>query len=475
MEADRGFHVWRQVIERRAAAWVESQPRDPAGRDPGMLLRGRELVTASERLEERGEDLGKQERCYIMASTALDQLEREKEQQRVEEQRREERRRRIGLGMISVLAVLVVGVATFAWYRDREADRDRRIQERATFSRQLADTAVRETGGDTDLALLLGIEANRIANTRESQDALVTALAANSHLDAMMLLPDGLWVDAMAFNEASGFLTSVSESGSVVTWDVETGQQRSKPIPILDNGFSVFAFDPTGAILASGAQDGTISLWKADTGERLIGPIPAHAGFVDALAFSNDGQTVVSGGFDGTISLWNAHTGERLLEPIEAHADQVTALAFDPDGKVLASAGCANPGEVQCLRSEIRQWDVKTGASQGHPFGGGDNGLEDGSLAFAADGQVLITHQSDDTVVLWDVAADVPVGQSVSGGASAMAVSRDGWKLAVAQQHQVVVWDLSTDVVSSQVLTGNPGFVDLGGDPRFVNLTRLQS
>lgn len=146
MEADRGFHVWRQVIERRAAAWVESQPRDPAGRDPGMLLRGRELVTASERLEERGEDLGKQERCYIMASTALDQLEREKEQQRVEEQRREERRRRIGLGMISVLAVLVVGVATFAWYRDREADRDRRIQERATFSRQLADTAVRETG-----------------------------------------------------------------------------------------------------------------------------------------------------------------------------------------------------------------------------------------------------------------------------------------------------------------------------------------
>lgn len=63
------------------------------------------------------------------------------------------------------------------------------------------------------------------------------------------------------------------------------------------------AFSQDGKILASGDSHGTIVLWDVETGEKLI-TLNAHLDKVNSLVFSEDGTMLVSGSEDGTIKVW---------------------------------------------------------------------------------------------------------------------------------------------------------------------------
>jgi energy-coupling factor transporter ATP-binding protein EcfA2 len=67
----RRFLAWRQALEGRVQAWVESAPDDPAQQDAGWLLRGRELTEAERWLVERGDDLRVDGQGFIQASISL--------------------------------------------------------------------------------------------------------------------------------------------------------------------------------------------------------------------------------------------------------------------------------------------------------------------------------------------------------------------------------------------------------------------
>src|SRR5260370_21974024 len=59
-------------------------------------------------------------------------------------------------------------------------------------------------------------------------------------------------------------------------------------------GVSAVAFSPDGKVLASASQDGTLLLWDLTTGNQIRRFI-AHADCVRCLAFSPDGKTFASG------------------------------------------------------------------------------------------------------------------------------------------------------------------------------------
>jgi WD40 repeat protein len=200
-------------------------------------------------------------------------------------------------------------------------------------------------------------------------------------------------------------LASGSAEGTIILWDVATGQPLSPPLTGHTAEVWGLAFSPDGQTLASGSYDDTIILWDVATGQPLGPPLTSHTGFVYKVAFSPDGQTLASGSADGTIILWDVATGQPRGSPLTGHKTTVLGVAFSPDtqegtgrtsGQMLASGG----GD-----GAIILWDIVTRQPLGLPLTGHTTALY--SVAFSPDGQTLVSGAFEDkTVILWDMSLE---------------------------------------------------------------------
>ena len=176
---------------------------------------------------------------------------------------------------------------------------------------------------------------------------------------------------------------------------------------------TTLAFSPDSKILASTSFYGTILLWDIETGQRRHN-LPAHTDSITSLTFSPDNRTLASGGYwsldtESTIHLWDIHTGH-LLTTVEGHTDPVFALAFSPGapslnaeaesgnihGNILASAG---------WDSTIQLWHPQIGPLYGTFEGDTPPVL---ALAFLPDSQstyrnTLASVDLDGTIQLWSL------------------------------------------------------------------------
>lgn len=167
-------------------------------------------------------------------------------------------------------------------------------------------------------------------------------------------------VVALAFSPDGNTLASGSLR-EIRLWDLTA--RATSPAAVLQGHrdmVTTLAFSPDGRTLASTSFYGTILLWDVETGQ-LRHRLPAHTDSIQALAFSPDSEILVSGSYwspnvESTIRVWNPHTG-RLLLTFEDHTTPVFALAFSPDihSRTLASAGWDN---------SVRLWHPQTGQLQ---------------------------------------------------------------------------------------------------------------
>jgi len=115
---------------------------------------------------------------------------------------------------------------------------------------------------------------------------------------------------AVAFSGDGKTLVSSAKGGSLVVWDVETGQKRKTlgghPVSVI-----ALALSPDGSILATGSGGGKVRLYQRKDG-RLLAKGTAVRGPVRMLAFSPDGKTLAAGGgvfaSEGSIVLLDAAT-----------------------------------------------------------------------------------------------------------------------------------------------------------------------
>jgi WD40 repeat protein len=173
----------------------------------------------------------------------------------------------------------------------------------------------------------------------------------------------------------------------IMIWRVSDGM----PLNNLDgqtariNGLS---FSADGEMLASGANYSITKLWQLNDGTLLR---ELESGDLGIVAFSPiDADLLATSGNGSNVYLWRVRDGA-LLHELAGHSSVVESIAFAPDGQTLVSVS----NDI-----EVRRWQVSDGKRL-------YTKVEDGTnVAFtilSADGQTLAGVYRDGTVQVWQV------------------------------------------------------------------------
>jgi cytochrome c len=240
--------------------------------------------------------------------------------------------------------------------------------------------------------------------------ALLTAGAATAFAQ---LRGHGGPVRGLAITADGNTAISGSFDTSVIRWSLE----KNAAVEVLrfhDGAVNAVAIVRGGRAATSG-EDTRIAIWQP--GEvKPVAVLHGHKAPVVALAVSADGKLLGSASWDHTARLWPLDGGEPRV--LEGHKGNVNGIAFTPDGQSVVTAG---------YDATLRIWSLAGGDAEIITLPTPLN-----SVAIAPDGEI-ITAGADGNVYFLDAAGRLKsVTEAGPAPIIALAVSRDGKRVAAA-------------------------------------------
>ena len=436
--------AWDDVRTHRLLAAAAAEWR-AGGQDSSFLPRGSRLDQFENWASSTGLALTDHERAFLEAAIALRQAEREDEEVRVEREavveRRSRRRLQALAAVMSVAAVVAVGLSLFAFQ-----------QQQLASGRELAAAAVSVVDADPELSILLArraVETTRGADGTvlpEAEEALHRAVVASRVVDRFQVeqtdgsvdwSPDG----ALFLVAGTGPVSEPGASAAPATvwvYDRASGD-LVRSWAAQSAGVSDALFSPLGTYIATAGADGTVMLWDGSGAavQTLVGP---EASVAD-MSFSAD-EKLLAGVWQSPADtppsalIWDVESGElvRRIDGLEGLND--TSLDSDGARVALASGHAYATGTFDVATGSARgfllppvfgrdtegwsavAWspdDELLAAAQGStvriyprdvtrqlfPFAPGDSDVT--SLTWSADGSHLLVGSSDGDASLWEV------------------------------------------------------------------------
>jgi len=162
---------------------------------------------------------------------------------------------------------------------------------------------------------------------------------------------------------------------------------------------------------------------------REIRRMSGSSDSIAAVAISPDGKRAVSGGKDRVLRLWDLATSKATAS-FPKQTQEIRAVAFAPRGELLAwAAGVAVRLGDSAKGVELRRLGGHTDAVRG--------------LAFAADGQRLVSAGEDKTLRLWEVPGGREVHRMARHTAGATCCAAGGeMALSGSRDQTLRLWDL---------------------------------
>jgi WD40 repeat protein len=370
-------------IHRRLTEAAEEWQR--LSRDPGALYRGARLAETIEWEQLDQPALNSEERAFLEASRAAEVSEIDSER------RRARRLRRLAAGLV-VLLLATTAAGVVAIRQSQTAQREARV----SLSRALAVQAVANLDNRPELAILLSLEAARIAATVEARNAMVTAGQRTLEVETTLHASDVV-ID-VAFTP-DGRRALAGSDALLRLWDL----RRRRPVgpPLRGHTGSVLsvATSPDGGMLASAGSDKTVRLWDLANQESLEDPLRL-AEEVQSVEFSPDGRLLASGDWSGEVR-WSAVQARPRLQGRLNAGEPVLDVAFHPRRSLLATFDVLN---------RVRLWDLsRRGGGGARLQGARDTDYAIAGVAFSPDGRTLAATDGP-ALSLYDVAARRRIG-----------------------------------------------------------------
>ncbi|MDM8527440.1 AAA-like domain-containing protein [Anaerolineales bacterium HSG24] len=321
-----------------------------------------------------------------------------------------------------------------------EGERANELARLAT-SRELAAKAPNFSNIEYDLALLLSLEANQIADIVEGRGRLAEVLQANSKLLVIRYgHTDTIRAVAIHPNAANPILASGSKDTQVKLWDISNPANPESTHTLTEPRSRVLslAFSPDGQYLSSGDNSSDIYLWDTTTFDQLSRS--EHGSGIWGLGFNptSPPTLLASGSDDPEVLVWNINNG--ISTSLRGHTDDVRAVAFNSVGTQLISAGDDKSFKI---------WDT-TSFDSFPLIGGMTTTYQIFSVAFVGNDNLLATGGTDGSSEIWDIStptSPVLVAMPTAHNSIIYSLSYDPNQQLLASgsaNQSVILWDVST-------------------------------
>ena len=314
-------------------------------RDPSYLYTGARLVNAREQLGSKKLVLSGLANEFIQTGRAR------------------QRRGQVALAgaIATIIVLLVTAVIVYKGQSTENAHLAAEAQKQAdiALARQLGAQAMVQAENKPDLGMLLAQESiNRqnhlgLGETRETINSLLTTMLSGPR-PLQYLRGHAKPVLQVAISPDSRWIASASEDETIKIWNITSG------LPIFTltghvGAVNSVAFSPVSKsiLLASGGADGTVRLWNwVDDQAPPQVSVFAHLGApIHTLAFSPSDMELAVGGDDKLVRVYDLATNQTKYTFTE-HTGAIYSLAFSADGTMLVSTDGDN---------DLRLWDLLTG------------------------------------------------------------------------------------------------------------------
>jgi WD40 repeat protein len=212
------------------------------------------------------------------------------------------------------------------------------------------------------------------------------------------------YVRSLVVSKDGQHVLSASEDGTMVLWELRSGRIVQRYLGHEDKVMTA-RFSPDGEFIASGSRDQTIRLWQVKTGReakkfrldlnawmKIDGQTRGSGGRIHSLAFSPSGKHLLCGSASG-VWLLEVESGRQIRHydrgKILKLVTDVFSVAFSPKGDKIAGGYWGG----------VYLWDTETGDVLLHLEGHKKTVT---SVAFAREGDLIVSGSEDATVRLWD-------------------------------------------------------------------------
>jgi WD40 repeat protein len=256
------------------------------------------------------------------------------------------------------------------------------------------------------------------------------------------------------YHEDAGRTIKIIGSSEVEVFDVRTWKMTLQ----LQNVGMVnsLAYDPGGTVLLIGGliheqEDATpgVKLWNLQSGKTANFHTGAEdfSQAVDSLAISRNGGMLAFRSGADTVELLDTRTW-KVINTFDKNSDpdnerpasrflltlsRVTSLGFSPDGNSLS-------GQIE--GNGIKRWDPRTGELRRKVA---DQEGNDAMVEVSADGNSAAGAGNDGTLHFWDLISGARHDlHQPSPSATALSLSHDGRKVAVAYPNRIMIVNSAT-------------------------------
>ncbi len=436
MNDDRNFRMWQERVRAAIHQWEENE------HDPGSLLRGTALNEAEEWYQS-SPHLNETESAFIGESIGLrDRNIRENEL----------RRRRITTSLMVALLIVatLAGYSLFQWNLATSATaiaEERRYQAEQAQSRQLAVQSSLLRQEDFDLSVLLGVQANQVADTFEAQDNLVLSLLHTPRLLTKLRGHKG-FSRGLSYGNTGAVIATGGIEGDIIIWETKEHQ----PIATIQNAHNGpvrgLDFNVDDTLLASVGDTQGVILWNRATQEAIGSLTGSAGGLFTQVLFSDDGQYIAASDIGGKIYIWSATDFTLIGDPLIEHRGQITDLAFDPGGRYLASTG---------IDQNLILWDINKG-EQVYDEPPRQNSII-WNVAFHPNRSNLVTGNAAGELILWDITSGQELAKMLTNDwITSLTYTPNGNHVVVGERSgRIAYWNVSRrqEDVNVEPLTGH--------------------